>query len=422
MRTAHLLTRFPGRRSVAGIGVVSSSGGGAGISSDRLSEAGLPLAKPARETIARLEVMLLPPQAQNPIDLGGRRQPETVDITKPATATLLADPNVGYGLAMLNSMPFYAKRTMLIAEAVQECAKPVLVALTVGALADEARRELRQRDIFYVDSFEDALRVLVLLAENDKRTGLLEAPATRPAGLPSAYDFSRLQPGLQTESDVKRLLAAYGVAVTKEILVATPEETGKAAAKLGFPVVLKASSRDIVHKSDVGAVRVGLADESSVLAAAKDIARKVKAAAPQATIAAFSVQEMVRGEAEVIVGVRRDPQFGPIVIVGLGGVAVEILNDVAVASAPVSRAHVRTMIENLKTAALFHGARGKRPLDVDAIAAAVERISWLAHDLGPRLVDLEINPLIVGAEGGGATAVDGRATLALTGINHGDGA
>ena len=421
MRTAHLLTRFPGRRSVAGIGVVSSSGGGAGIASDRLSEAGLPLAKPARETIDRLEVMLLPPQAQNPIDLGGRRQPETVDITKDATATLLADPNVGYGLAMLNSMPFYAKRTMLIAEAVRECGKPVLVALTVGALADEARRALRQRDIFYVDSFEDALRVLMLLAENDKRTGLLETPAARPADLPSAYDFSALQAGLQTESEVKRLLAAYGVTVAKEMLVATPEEAGKAAAQIGFPVVLKASSRDIVHKSDVGAVRVGLADESSVVAAAIEITQKVKTAAPQAMIAAFSVQETVRGEAEVIVGVRRDPQFGPIVIVGLGGIAVEILHDIAVASAPVSRAHVRTMIENLKTAPLFTGARGKRPLDVDAIAAAVERISWLAHDLGPRLIDLEINPLIVGAAGCGATAADARATLTF-GINHGDGA
>jgi acetyl-CoA synthetase (ADP-forming) len=121
---------------------------------------------------------------------------------------------------------------------------------------------------------------------------------------------------------------------------------------------------------------------------------------------------MVRGEAEVIVGVRRDPQFGPIVIVGLGGVAVEILNDVAVATAPVSRAHVRKLIEHLKTAPLFKGTRGKPALDVDAIAHAVERISWLARDLGPRLIDLEVNPLIVGTAGAGATAVDGRATLA----------
>ena len=239
MRTAHLLTRFPGRRSVAGIGVVSSSGGGAGIPSDRLSEAGLPLAIPARETIDKLEVMLLPPQAQNPIDLGGRRQPETVDITKAATATLLADPNVGYGLAMLNSMPFYAKRTMLIAEAVRECGKPVLVALTVGALADEARRELRQRDIFYVDSFEDALRVLDGCCWR-KRTahGLARDTSGSPCGPACRVRFFwRCKPAFETESEVKRLLAAYGITVAKEMLVATPEDAGKAAAQLGFPVV-----------------------------------------------------------------------------------------------------------------------------------------------------------------------------------------
>ena len=125
----------------------------------------------------------------------------------------------------------------------------------------------------------------------------------------------------------------------------------------------------------------------------------------------FSVQEMVRGEAEVIVGIRRDVQFGPLVIVGLGGIAVEILNDVAVATAPVSAKRVRVMIAGLRTAPLFNGARGRPPLDVAAIAQAVERISWLACDLGTRLVDLEVNPLIVRRDAGGVVAVDGRATL-----------
>lgn len=411
IRAAHLLTRFPGRRCVGGVGVVSSSGGGAGIASDRLSEAGLTLAKPTRATIDKLETLLLTPQAQNPIDLGGRKVPESVDITTDCTAALLADPNVGYGFAVLASMPFYGTRALRIAEAVHACGKPSLIALTVGALADEARRELRKRDIFYTDSLEDALRVLALLAEYDSSSGVVDTPPTRPAALPAAYDFAALSAARLTESEVKQLLAAYGVAVAKEIPATTPEQAGEAAAKLGFPVALKAASRDIVHKSDVGAVHLGLADPASVVAAAIAITRRVKAAAPDATITGFSVQEMIRGEAEIIVGVRRDPQFGPLVIVGLGGVAVEILNDVAVASAPVSRAHVLKIIASLKTAPLFKGARGKPPLDLDAIAAAVESISWLAHDLGPRLIDLEVNPLIVGAAGAGATAVDGRATL-----------
>lgn len=179
IRAAHLLTRYPGRRSVAGVGVVSSSGGSAGIASDRLSEAGLPLAKLTRDTIDKLEVMLLTPQAQNPIDLGGRKVPESVDITTDATAALLGDPHVGYGFAVLASMPFYTMRAVRIAEAVRDCAKPTVIALTVGALADEARRELLKREIFHVDSFEDALRILVLLADNDKRSVLSRSP--RPA-------------------------------------------------------------------------------------------------------------------------------------------------------------------------------------------------------------------------------------------------
>jgi acetyl-CoA synthetase (ADP-forming) len=180
---------------------------------------------------------------------------------------------------------------------------------------------------------------------------------------------------------------------------------------MAFPVVLKLVSPDIVHKSDVGAVQVGLRDPAELLTAAARMEKSVRAALPHARIEGWSVQEQVRGEAEVIVGIRRDEQFGPVVLVGLGGIATEIIKDVAVAPAPVTAARVRGMIAELRTAPLFAGARGRPRLDVDAIAAAAERMSWLAHDLGPRLVDLEANPLIVRSEGGGAVVVDGRATF-----------
>jgi len=124
------------------------------------------------------------------------------------------------------------------------------------------------------------------------------------------------------------------------------------------------------------------------------------------------IQETARGEAEVIVGARRDPQYGPVVVVGLGGIAVEILKDVALAPAPVSAERARAMLDSLVAAPLFKGARGRPPLDVDAVIDAVVRVSWLAADLGPRLIDLEVNPLIVARAGGGAVAVDARGTLA----------
>jgi acyl-CoA synthetase (NDP forming) len=213
------------------------------------------------------------------------------------------------------------------------------------------------------------------------------------------------------EPEVKRLVAAYGVSVTAEKMAATPEEAAVAAQTLGFPVALKAVSRRILHKSDVGAVRLGLASAAEVTAAAREMLETLRRAGLHTGLEGFSVQPMIRGEAEVIVGARRDPHFGAVVMVGLGGIAVEILGDVALAPAPVSVDRARAMIGSLRGAPLLTGARGRPPLDVDAIAEAVASVSWLAADLGPRLVDLEINPLIVGRHGKGAVAVDGRATL-----------
>jgi acetyl-CoA synthetase (ADP-forming) len=180
---------------------------------------------------------------------------------------------------------------------------------------------------------------------------------------------------------------------------------------LGFPVALKAVSRRIVHKSDVGAVRLGLTSADAVATAAREMHDKLRAAGLDAGLEGFSVQPMIRGEAEVIVGARRDPHFGAVVMVGLGGLAVEILNDVALAPAPLSVERARALITSLRGAPLLSGARGRPPLDVAAVAEAVVRVSWLAADLGPRLVDLEVNPLIVRRHGDGAVAVDGRATL-----------
>jgi acetyl-CoA synthetase (ADP-forming) len=192
----------------------------------------------------------------------------------------------------------------------------------------------------------------------------------------------------------------------------TPAAAAVEAARLGLPVALKAVSRQIAHKSDVGSVRLDLATPDAVRRAAEEMARALFASAPDADLEGFSVQEMVRGEAEVIVGARRDPHFGPIVLVGLGGIVVEILKDVAVAPAPVSPARARAMLATLRVAPLLAGARGRPPLDVTAIVDALVRLSWLAADLGSRLIDVEVNPLIVRRAGGGAVAVDGRGTLA----------
>ncbi|MCV3240732.1 acetate--CoA ligase family protein [Mesorhizobium sp. ZC-5] len=412
MRAAHYLTMHRGGTG-KGVAVVSSSGGSAGIASDRLSEEGLEIARPTPETIAKLEEVLLPAQARNPIDLGGRIVPDTVEITETTTQTLMADPNVDYGIAVLTSMPDYANKSRMIAKTGSESGKPFVVAFAAGAAAEKPREEVRKEGVVFLDSFEDGVRVLSLMTKHDKAKALFTEPASRPRDLPAASAaLAGIGTGYQTESEVKQLLASYGVKVAREAVVGSQDAVAVAAAGFDFPVVLKVVSPDIVHKSDVGGVRVGLGSADEVAAAAGAMVKRISKELPDAKIEGYSVQEMVKGEVEVFIGVRRDPQFGPIVLLGMGGVAVEILKDVAVATAPVSRGRALQMVDELRMSPLLKGARGRPLVDIDAIVDAVERISWLAHDLDTRLVDLEINPLIVRTQGGGAVAVDGRATLA----------
>ncbi|HEU4368616.1 MAG TPA: acetate--CoA ligase family protein [Methylomirabilota bacterium] len=409
VRAARFLTRHRAPRR-GGVAILSSSGGGCGIASDRVSELGVPLAALTPATRARLGELLLPPQADNPVDLGGRRPPEDVEIAGDVAGALFQDPGTAYGLVILTSMPFFANRTRLIGQAALAADKPVMIALTPGTAAEAPRRALRELGQFYFDRTEDALRVLALVAEHDALRAVPPSPATRPPGLPDGRALV-LPEGALTEGEVKRLLVGYGVEVAPARTAATPAAAATAATALGFPVALKAVSRRIVHKSDVGAVRLGLVSADAVTAAAREMLETLRRAGLEAGLEGFSVQPMIRGEAEVIVGARRDPHFGAVVMVGLGGLAVEILRDVTLAPAPVSAERARAMLAGLRASPLLTGARGRPPLDVAAVADALVRVSWLAADLSGRLADLEVNPLIVRRHGEGAVAVDGLATL-----------
>jgi len=404
VRAAQFLIRHRRPRR-GGVAILSSSGGGCGIACDRVSELGLPLARLAPATRDKLGEILLPPQADNPIDLGGRKAPEEIEIAGDAARIIFGDDGVDYGLAILTSMPFFARRTRLIGEAAQALDKPVMIALTPGRAADAPRRALAEIGQFHFDGIEEALRALTLIVEHDRLRAAPPPAAARPAALPDPGRLRDLGDGALTERQAKQLLEAYGVKLVQEHEVSTAAEAGKASTALGFPVALKAVARSLVHKTDAGAVRLDLRSADEVAAAADEMAGRLP-------VEGFVVQPMIRGEAEVIVGARRDPHFGPVVLVGLGGIAVEILKDVALAPAPVAPERARAMLEALRAAPLLHGARGRPALDVAAVVDAVVRVSWLAADLGARLVDLEINPLIVRRAGEGAVAVDARGTLA----------
>ncbi|MCC6470418.1 MAG: acetate--CoA ligase family protein [Alphaproteobacteria bacterium] len=411
VRLADLLVRWP-TLGGDGIGVVSPSGGGAGIGVDRTVEAGMRLAVLSDATKKRLLEVLIPPQADNPIDLGGRRSGDVAGTAGKVMTPMAQDPDVAALLVVLTTVPFYEATTKELASAALASGKPVLFSVTPGSAADGPRRGLRELGCPYFDSLDQALRVLKLMVDyRALKAQDMHAPP-RPGDLPPPASLRGLQAGRLTEPEAKRLLAAYGVPVTREAVAASPEAAVEAAGRIGYPVALKVVARDLVHKSDVGAVKLGLADEAALRTAWQAATESVRRHMPGAAIDGCVVQEMVRGEAELIVGVRRDPLYGPVVLVGFGGVLVEVLEDVQLALAPISPAQGEALMRRLRLWPVLAGVRGRKPLDVPAVAHVLSRLSWLAVDLGERLVDLEVNPLMVRTTGGGVVAADARGMLA----------
>ena len=388
-----------------GIGIVSSSGGMNGTVVDRMADRGLRLARLGEPARATLRPVMLPSHLDNPIDMGARRQ-ETGGVAAIAASVVSAladDPDVGAILVPLTTTPSYEASVASLAEALRQCGKPALFVVTPGSVATGVRAIIRERGIVYCDRLDDGIRVLeAYLSYRTEHPSpeIPPAPASRPA-LPHS--------GYLSEPEAKKLLAAFGLRVTRDRRVRSAAEAGKAADEIGYPVVLKGVSDSVVHKSDVDLVRLDLAERASVEAAFGEAIGKLKSLDPAAQECV--VAEMVTGGVELILGAKHDPQFGPIVLVGAGGVLVELLRDVQVALAPLSRRTAEAMLRRLRAWPLLQGFRGQPRRDVSAVVDALVKIGQLAVALGDRLVELDVNPLIVGREGRGAIVADARAVL-----------
>ena len=395
-----------------GIGLVSPSGGGAAIGFDRLADRGLHPAVLSSATRAALAESMLEAGADNPIDLGARREPDSLSAAAAATAALAADPAVGVLFPVMTTTPAYAATTEAIGRAALESGKPTVVVVTPGAAADGPRGALRDLGVPYYDRLDDGLRVIeALIAHGRQHRAPRFDPPQRPA---PPHPGTAIPEGRLTEPQAKILLAAHGIPVTEEQLADSPESAVVAAGSIGYPVALKAVCRGLAHKSDVGAVKLDLDDADAVRAAWGAIQAAIADALPDADLEGCLVQEMRAERIELLVGARHDPTFGPVVVVGAGGTLVELHGDVEVALAPVSIAAARAMLARLSIRPLLEGWRGDAGADLDAAAVVIERLSWLAHDLGERLIGLEINPLMVGSPGSGAVAVDARGTFTDT--------
>jgi acetyltransferase len=219
--------------------------------------------------------------------------------------------------------------------------------------------------------------------------------------------LTRASPALSDAASFDAQLAAHGLTPPRSALAATPDEAAAKAEQIGFPVAVKIVSPQASHKTEVGGVALHLGDAAAVRTAASEMTARLRAHDAGATIDGFLVQEMVDG-LEMLLGVRRDPQFGPVMAVGLGGIAVEVMRDVAIRLLPIDEETAREMLGSLRVAPLLGGFRGKPPRDVEALVAAMTGLSRLFAADGDRLSDIEINPLIVLAQGQGVRAVDVR--------------
>ena len=403
---ADALVRWPaGLPRGRGVAPCSGSGGAAAIVADRLSDIGMPLAELSKVTCSKLNEELLPGQPALPLDAGALRSGFAAAAVKGTLSSLAADEGVGALVYVMTTQPQMAQIAADFAALGRSSGKPALLVLSAGSVVDPIRRTLRESGSAFCDRLDDALRVLRGLADYADTPPLRPTAFCRPNAM-EALAGLRLPAGALNAADALRLVIAAGVPVIQGASCSSEEGAVAAAARIGYPVVAKAAGRTIVHKSDHGGVRLGLADEASVRAAFRDIKRRFGE-----HMEGVLIQAQVTGMAELILGTVWDAAFGAFVLVGSGGIFAELFDDAGLAPAPVTREGAAALLAGLKIWPVLQGARGHAKADVTAAIDAVVALGWLAVKLGPRLVELDINPLILRVDGQGVVAVDARARL-----------
>jgi acyl-CoA synthetase (NDP forming) len=381
------------------VAVVSISGAACAILSDCLSREGVAIPTLDEATQALLKP-LVPSygMTKNPVDLTGQVTNERASFGLVCDA-LLASASLDGLVIYLGGYLLDAMAPALI-EAARASDRPILV---IDTAQSGARAGLEAAGVAV---FDDISRAALAYA----RFAAWKRDLRRAPWRPSAY--TRAAAGERralTEVEAKTRLGAAGVPVIGERACATADAAAQAARALGFPVAVKVLSADILHKSDVGGVRVGLADDAAVRAAFDEVTRNARAARPDAALEGVVVQAMAPTGAAVLVGVRRDPTFGPMMTVGLGGVLTEIYADLAHRLLPVGLEDAEAMLRELKSFPLLDGYRGAPSCDRAALARAMVALSDFALANAGEVAEIELNPLIVSPHG--AVAVDALVIL-----------
>ncbi len=381
------------------VAVLTDAGGPGVIAVDALERAGLHLGQPSPGTRQALAAHL-PPAAsiQNPVDMLASASPDQYAV---CLKLLLDDPGIDSVLLILPPPPTYKAESVAeaVAPIIRSSSKPTVVAL-LGSRGTAAAFELfNRRQVVTYPFPERAASALGALAHHAE---LLR----RHAAQPSAPARSWPRPQTPHDSTPEALVAAYGIATLPLKLARSADEAASLAAEAGFPVAMKIASADIIHKSDVGGVLLDIQTAEAAHSGYAQILSAAAASAPQARVAGVSIQKLAPTGQEVIVGVVRDPTFGPLVMFGSGGLEAEGLKDIAFALAPLTTDGALSLMRQTWAGRRLDGFRGLPPADKAAVADVLVRLSWLACD-HPELSEIEINPLRVPAVG--AIAVDIRA-------------
>jgi acetate---CoA ligase (ADP-forming) len=397
------------------VGVVGNSGGPGVLAADALEMSGLRVVEFAPSTVERLRP-LFPAEAslRNPLDMIASATPSGYSASLHA---ILDDPNVDSAVAIFT--PPLGVRTTDVAEAIgavalQHPEKPVLAVLMGREGLPQGKAELSRAGVPSYVFPESAARALGALARYGeivtrppRLVPQLCAERERAAAIVERAGAARST--RLSELEALELVRAYGIRTIESALAADAGNAVRCAETLGYPVVLKVVSPQVSHKSDVGGVRVGLRDGASVSAAYTDMLASVRRSIPDAKVAGVLVQRMAAdGEPELIAGFSHVEGFGPMLMVGLGGIYVEALRDVQLRLAPVDHHDAVEMLRSLRSARLLGPFRGAPAVDVDAVADVLVRLGCLA-DAFPEIAELDVNPLRVGA--GGAVALDARVVL-----------
>jgi acetate---CoA ligase (ADP-forming) len=395
----------PGREPGRGIAVVSGSGAGCTMAADRAAAAGLEFADFSPETVSALATVLpAGTEVHNPLDATGAVL-GNLQLSARAVAAVAADPNVSAILCQSliserfgpDLEPLMAERARATAEAVAGSAVPVVLETDIATdLSPELHAVLTSAGLYVSRGIDQTIDAMAAAAWWAHTAPAIRRPARPPARSLAGLGLARAGALPQLES--LELLRRQGVPVLPGVLAADAAAAVAAARSLGYPVVAKLEADGVTHKSDIGGVELGLADDGQVAAAFERIIAGAAASVDLKAIRGVLLTPMLQGGVELVVSVSDAAPWGTMLTVGLGGIWVELLNDVGHRLLPVTHRDVLAMLQGLRGQSLLTGGRGRKPADLDRVAQAIMAVTAAAADLGPRLHSIEINPLLAGDE------------------------